>query len=405
MKKVAKRHDLECLLHEKPFAGVNGSGKHNNWSMVTDEGENLLNPGKRPHENMQFLLFLVAVLKAVDDHAELLRFSAANPGNDHRLGAAEAPPAIISVFLGEQLEDILWQLANRGEATSSIQGGRINTGVHTLPALKKDVADRNRTSPFAFTGNKFEFRMVASSMSIADANTVLNTIVADTLCQFANELENATDFELSTKELIVRTIKNHSRIVFNGDGYAQAWVEEAARRGLPNLVSMVDAIPAIESEKTIRVFERHNVLNETELRARAEISYEAYSKAVHIEAKTMLDMVSKKYIPAVIRFSTEVANSINAVRAAFPEAELSVQTELLKKVSTLLLEVQTANKTLAERVAEAATKAEGQEKAVYFYTEICPAMKALRKPVDELEGIVDKNMWPVPTYGDLLFEV
>ena len=405
MKKVAKRHDLECLLHEKPFAGVNGSGKHNNWSMVTDEGENLLNPGKRPHENMQFLLFLVAILKAVDDHAELLRFSAANPGNDHRLGAAEAPPAIISVFLGEQLEDILWQLANRGEATSSIEGGRINTGVHTLPELKKDVADRNRTSPFAFTGNKFEFRMVASSMSIADANTVLNTIVADTLNQFADELETAMDFELAAKEIIIRTVRNHSRIVFNGDGYAQAWVEEAARRGLPNLVSMVDAIPAIDSEKTIGVFERQHVLNATELHARAEISYEAYTKAVNIEAKTMLNMASKRYIPAVIRFTTEVANSINAVRAALPEADVSVQTELLKNVSTLLAKAQAAHKHLSDCMAQTAYKAEGQEKAVYFYSEICPAMNALRKPIDELENIVDKKLWPVPTYGDLLFEV
>ena len=405
MKKVAKRHDLECLLHEKPFAGVNGSGKHNNWSIVTDEGENLLNPGKKPHENIQFLLFLVAVLKAVDEHAELLRFSAANPGNDHRLGAAEAPPAIISVFLGEQLEDILWQLASRGEAKTSIQGGKIDTGVHTLPAFKKDVSDRNRTSPFAFTGNKFEFRMVASSMSIADANTVLNTIVADSLCQFADELEQATDFELAAKELITRTARSHSRIVFNGNGYAQEWVEEAKRRGLPNLKSMVDAIPAVELEKTIRVFEKHHVFTETELHARAEISYEAYAKAINIEAKTMTDMASKKYIPAVIRFTTELANSINAVRMALPEADISVQTSLLMKASFLLTEAKNASNQLEQLVILASKKSEAKERAIFFYTEVCPAMEALRKPIDELEWIVDKRLWPVPAYGDLLFEV
>ena len=303
MKKVAARHGLTCLLHEKPFAGVNGSGKHNNWSIVTNTGKNLLDPGKTPHENIQFLLFLSAILKGVDENAELLRMSASVPGNDHRLGANEAPPAIISVFVGEQLEDVLSQLIETGEATRSKQGGRLNTGVHTLPELRRDATDRNRTSPFAFTGNKFEFRMVASSMSIAGVNTALNTIVADVLEDMADELEQAENFDLAVHDLIKKTLTEHQRIVFNGNGYSEAWVEEAARRGLPNLKTMVDAIPSLVSEKTIRLFGRQHVLNEVELRARAEIHYELYSKAINIEAKTMVEMASRKYIPAVIRFT------------------------------------------------------------------------------------------------------
>ena len=279
MKKVANRHGMECLLHEKPFAGVNGSGKHNNWSMVTDTGENLFKPTKKPHENIRFLLFLSAILKAVDENAELLRYSASCPGNDHRLGGHEAPPAIISIFLGEQLEDILAQIKENGEATESIKGGKLNTGVHTLPALKKDAMDRNRTSPFAFTGNKFEFRTVGSSMSIADVNSVLNTIVAEALCEFADELEQATDFESAVKELIAKTVRKHERIVFSGNGYSEEWVKEAERRGLPNIASMVESIPALVSEKTVRIFEKHHVLSEAELHSRDEVSYEIYSKA------------------------------------------------------------------------------------------------------------------------------
>ncbi len=405
MKKVATRHGLACLLHEKPFAGVNGSGKHNNWSMVTNTGKNLLEPGKTPHENIQFLLFLAAILEAVDDHADLLRLSASNPGNDHRLGANEAPPAIISVFVGEQLGDVLSQLIETGEATSSKQGGKLSTGVHTLPELKKDATDRNRTSPFAFTGNKFEFRMLGSSASIADANVVLNTIVADVLCNMADELEKADDFDLAVHDLIKKTVTDHQRIVFNGNGYSDEWVEEAERRGLPNIRSMVEAIPALATEKSIKLFEKHKVFSETELRSRVEINYEAYSKAINIEAKTMVEMASRKFIPAVIKYTTELAGSINAVKAACPDADLSVQTSLLKETSSLLAEAKTALSNLSAAIAEAATKEEGKEEAEFFHFTVCPAMAALRAPIDTLETIVDKELWPVPTYGDLLFEV
>lgn len=405
MRKVAKRHGLECLLHEKPFAGVNGSGKHNNWSMVTNTGKNLLEPGKTPHENIQFLLFLAAVLKAVDLHADLLRLSAANPGNDHRLGANEAPPAVISVFLGEQLEDVLSQLIETGEATRSKQGGKLNIGVHTLPQLKKDATDRNRTSPFAFTGNKFEFRMVASSMSIAGSNTVLNTIVADVLSDMADELEKAEDFDLAVHDLIKKTVTEHQRIVFNGNGYSDEWIAEAERRGLPNIKSMVDAIPSLTTDKAIKLFGKHHVFSEVELHSRTEINYELYSKAINIEAKTMIDMAAKKYIPAVIKYTGSLANSITAVKTAVPTADVSVQVELLEKASTLLTETKAALVKLQEVTEKAGEIEDVAEQAHYFKDVVFPAMGELRAPVDALELIIDKDVWPVPTYGELLFEV
>jgi glutamine synthetase len=405
MKKVANRQSLTCLLHEKPFAGVNGSGKHDNWSMVTDTGKNLLDPGKTPHENIQFLLFLAAVLKAVDLHADLLRVSAANPGNDHRLGANEAPPAIISVFVGAQLEDVLAQLIETGEAKSSKDGGKLNTGVHTIPELKKDATDRNRTSPFAFTGNKFEFRMVGSSASIGTANTVLNTIVADVLCDMADELENAADFDLAVHDLIKKTVSEHKRVVFNGNGYADAWVEEAERRGLPNIKSMVEAIPVLSSAKAIKIFGKHKVFSETELHSRTEIMFESYSKAINIEAKTMISMASVKYIPAIINYTKKLADAINAIKAAVPGADVSVQTDLLKETSELLVKAQAALKNLQAATALAASAEEGHKMATAFREKVVPAMAALRAPIDALEVIVDKELWPVPTYGDLLFEV
>lgn len=404
MKKVANRHGMECLLHEKPFAGVSGSGKHNNWSIITDTGENLFKPSKKPHENIQFLLFLSAILKAVDENAELLRYSASCPGNDHRLGGHEAPPAIISIFLGEQLEDILAQIKENGEATESKKGGKLNTGVHTLPALKKDTMDRNRTSPFAFTGNKFEFRTVGSSMSIAGVNSVLNTIVAEALCEFADELEQAADFESAVKALIAKTVRKHERIVFNGNGYSEEWVKEAERRGLPKIASMVESIPALISEKTVRIFEKHHVLSEAELHSRAEVGYEIYSKAINIEARTMVDMSAKQYIPAVIQYTTELANSINTIRQAVPGADVSVQASMLSEISGLLVEARAAQKTLEAHIAEAAKKAKGKEQGLYFRMEVVPAMEALRAPIDKLEMLVAKNDWPVPSYGDLLFE-
>ncbi|WP_455717196.1 glutamine synthetase III family protein, partial [Anaerosporobacter sp.] len=405
MRKVAKRRGLECLLHEKPFAGVNGSGKHNNWSIVTNTGKNLLDPGKTPHENIQFLLFLSAVIRAVDENAALLRLSASNPGNDHRLGANEAPPAIISIFLGEQLEDVISQLIETGEAKSSKQGGKLNIGVHTLPELKKDATDRNRTSPFAFTGNKFEFRMVASSMSIAGANTVLNTIVADVLSDMADELEKAENFDLAVHDLIKKTLTDHQRVIFNGNGYSDEWVAEAERRGLPNVKTMVDAVPSLTTEKSVKMFGKFKVYSEVELHSRAEIQYEAYSKAINIEAKTMIEMANKKYIPAVIKAVASLAESINSVKAAVPSADVSVQTTLLTESSDLLAKAKAAAVKLQEVVAEAATKEEGVEQATYFKDVVFQAMAELRAPIDALELTIDKEAWPVPTYGDLLFEV
>ena len=405
MKKVAKRHGLECLLHEKPFAGVNGSGKHNNWSLITDTGKNLLNPGKTPNENVQFLLFLTAVLEAVDNHADILRLSAANPGNDHRLGANEAPPAIISVFLGEQLDDVVTQLVETGEAKRLKKEGRLYTGVSTLPSIGRDATDRNRTSPFAFTGNKFEFRSVGSSMSIADANTVLNTIVAETLERFADILEAAPDFEMAVHDLIKASLAEHERIIFNGNGYSQEWVEEAARRGLPNLRSMVDAIPSLVTEKAIATFGHQGVFTETELRSRAEIDYEIYAKAINIEARTMISMAGCKYIPAVIRFTTRLADSVKTITAAVPEADTSVQIELLLETSQLLRQAQDALTELRRLDEEAVTKPEGREMAEFFHTYVVPAMEALRRPIDRLEMVIDRDLWPVPTYAEMLFEI
>ncbi|MDO4317986.1 MAG: glutamine synthetase III [Lachnospiraceae bacterium] len=405
MKKVAKRHGLECLLHEKPFAGVNGSGKHNNWSLVTDTGKNLLNPGKTPNENIQFLLFLAAVMEAVDNHADLLRLSAANPGNDHRLGADEAPPAIISVFLGEQLTDVVAQLIETGEARHLKKGGKLHTGVSTLPTFGRDGTDRNRTSPFAFTGNKFEFRTVASSMSIADANTTINTIVAETLERFADILEAAEDFDQAVHDLIKSSLTEHQRIIFNGNGYSAEWVEEAERRGLPNLPSMVDAIPALTTEKAIRLFGHQGVFSETELRSRAEIDYEIYAKAINIEARTMIDMAGTLYIPAIIRYTKELAASINGVKSACETADVSVQTKLLIKTSALLTEAQKALDDLRKLDAKANGKTAGKEMALFFRRQVCPAMEALRKPIDELELIVDRRLWPVPTYAELLYDM
>ena len=403
LKKVACQHGLQCLLHEKPFAGVNGSGKHNNWSITTDDGLNLLDPGKTPHENIQFLLVLSCILSAVDKHADLLRESAADPGNDHRLGANEAPPAIISVFLGEQLEDVLEQLISTGTATHSIKGGVLQTGVKTLPSLAKDATDRNRTSPFAFTGNKFEFRMVGSRDSIAGPNVVLNTIVAEAFADACDVLERAEDFDLAVHDYIKRMAAEHQRIVFNGNGYSEEWVEEAERRGLPNIKSMVDAIPCLLTDKAVNMFERFKVFNRAELESRVEIKYESYAKAINIEAKTMIDVASKQLIPAVVGYTKSLADTINAVKAAGGQA--SVQAELLAESSSLLAEAKEALKKLIALDAEAAKMEDVAEQARFFHDEIMAAMEALRAPIDQLEMIVDKEVWPMPSYGDLLFEV
>ena len=330
--------------------------------------------------------------------------SAADVGNDHRLGANEAPPAIISIFLGEQLEDVLEQLIETGEATRSKKGGKLNTGVHSLPELAKDATDRNRTSPFAFTGNKFEFRMVGSKDSIAGPNVVLNTIVAEAFCEICDELEKAEDFDMAVHDLIKKNATEHQRIVFNGNGYSDEWVAEAQRRGLPNIKSMVDAIPALTTEKAISMFEKFHVFTKAELESRSEIQYEAYSKAINIEGKAMIDIASKQIIPAVIKYATVLANSISAVKAV-GSADVSVQTEILEEVSALLSETKVALAKLTDVVDKAASVPEGREMAVFFRDEVKTAMDELRAPVDKLEMLVDKDMWPMPSYGDLMFEV
>ena len=403
LKRIACQHGMKCLLHEKPFAGVNGSGKHNNWSLTTDDGKNLLEPGKTPHENVQFLLVLTCILKAVDKHAALLRESAADVGNDHRLGANEAPPAIISIFLGDQLEDVIRQLVDTGEATHSLKGGRLETGVSTLPDLAKDATDRNRTSPFAFTGNKFEFRMVGSRDSISGSNVVLNTIVAEAFAEACDVLEKADDFDMAVHDLIKKYATEHQRIIFNGNGYADAWVEEAERRGLPNIKSMVEAVPALVTEDTVSMFEKFKVFTKAELESRVEIKYENYSKAINIEARTMIDMASKQIIPAVIKYTKSLADTVLAVKEAGVDA--SVQAGLLKETSDLLAATKSALDALSAVTDKAAAMDEGEGQARFYHFDVVPAMETLRTPVDKLEMIVDKEAWPMPSYGDLIFEV
>ena len=403
LKRVACQHGMKCLLHEKPFAGVNGSGKHDNWSLTTDDGKNLLEPGKTPHENIQFLLVLTCILKAVDKHADLLRESAADPGNDHRLGANEAPPAIISVFLGEQLEDVLEQLISTGEATHSLKGGKLQTGVDTLPDLAKDATDRNRTSPFAFTGNKFEFRMVGSRDSIAGPNVVLNTIVAEAFSEACDVLEKADNFDEAVHDLIKKYATEHQRVVFNGNGYSDAWVAEAEKRGLPNIRSMVEAIPALTTEKAVSMFEKFKVFTKAELESRAEIKFESYAKAINIEARTMIDMASKQIIPAIIKYTKDLADTVVTVKEA--GADASVQADLLAEVSGLLTETKKALEALKVVTDQAAAMEEGEDQARFYHFDVVPAMEALRAPVDKLEMIVDKEAWPMPSYGDLIFEV
>ena len=404
LKKVASRHGMRCLLHEKPFQGLSGSGKHNNWSLTTDDGINLLDPGKNPHDNTLFLLVLTCILRAVDKHADLLRESAADVGNDVRLGGHEAPPVVISVFLGQQLEDILEQMIHTGNATHSIAGEMLDTGVKTLPDIRKDATDRNRTSPFAFTGNKFEFRMVGSRDAISLCNVVLNTITAESFRDACERLENAEDFDTAVRELITEYATEHQRIVFNGNGYSAEWEAEAKRRGLPSLPSMIDAIPALTTDKAITLFEDFGVFNRAELESRAEIQYEIYSKAINIEAKTMIDIATKQIIPAVVKYTTVLANSITAVKA-IGAIDVSVQTDLLVKTSNLLRETNEAMSALSALVDKVPSVPEGPERARYCHDYVVKGMEALRQPVDALEMLVDKEMWPMPSYGDLIFEV
>ena len=404
LKKVATRHGLRCLLHEKPFAGLSGSGKHNNWSLNTDDGINLLDPGTTPHDNLQFLLILTCILKAVDTHADLLRESAADVGNDLRLGGDEAPPAILSVFLGEQLQDVIEQLVSNGTATHSKEGTKLETRVKTLPDFMKDATDRNRTSPFAFTGNKFEFRMVGARDSISACNVVLNTIAAEAFQEAADRIEASDCYEQTVHDLIKEYAIRHQRIIFNGNAYAPEWEEEAAKRGLFNLPSMVDAIPAMLTDKSVALFEKFQVFTRAELESRAEIKYDIYAKAVNIEAKTMIDMTTKQFIPAVARYTTVLAKSVNEVRTA-GAFDVGVQLELLEKTSLLLKETSSCMKVLEGLVAQVHHYPEGRQRALFCRQELVPAMASLRKPVDELEMLVDKEMWPMPSYGDIIFEV
>lgn len=403
MKKVAGRHGMTCLLHEKPFAGVNGSGKHNNWSLGTDNGVNLLDPGETPNENIQFLLVLACILKAVDTHADLLRQSASDVGNDHRLGANEAPPAIISVFLGEQLEDVVKQLVETGEAAHCLEGGKLETGVSTLPDFVKDATDRNRTSPFAFTGNKFEFRMVGSADSIGSPNTTLNAIIAEAFCEAADILEKAEDFDMAVHDLIKEYMTRHQRIIFNGNGYSEEWVKEAEKRGLPNINSMVEAVDTLTTDKSVNLFEKFGIFTKVELESRAEVLYETYAKTLNIEALTMIDMAAKQILPAVVRYTKVLADTVLAVKAA--GADAAVQVQLLNDVSARLAETQAALAELEKVAAQAAAIEDAKAQAFYYKDTVKIAMDALRTPVDALEMMVDKDIWPMPTYGELTFEV
>ncbi len=402
MKKVALKHGLVCLLHEKPFAGVNGSGKHNNWSISTNDGQNLLDPGKNPKDNIQFLTFLAAIIKSVDENADLLRLSVASAGNDHRLGANEAPPAIMSIFVGTELQQILDALET-GEMIKTDANEEFVIGVEALPNFPKDTTDRNRTSPFAFTGNKFEFRSLGSSETIACTNCILNTIVANSLKEFADRLEGASDFSAELNKLLVETIKKHKRIIFNGNGYDASWVEEAARRGLPNYVSTVDAVPHYTDEKNVRMFEMFKVYTRTELESRTEIILENYSKVINIEALTMLDMAKKQILPAGLEFAKELCDSVNSKKSAGVAADL--EKKMADKVSALNAGISDAIDDLDSKLIGAGDAGDAEATARYYRNSVFSAMQSLRAVADELETITPECIWPFPTYGDLMFRV
>ena len=404
MRKTARKHDMVCLLHEKPFAGVNGSGKHNNWSISTNTGKNLLDPGATPDQNAQFLLFLVAVIKAVDNYQDLLRISVASAGNDHRLGANEAPPAIISIFLGDELTAIL-DAIEEGKPYGGKGKQKMQIGVTVLPEFNRDTTDRNRTSPFAFTGNKFEFRSLGSNDSIALCNTVLNTAVADILSDFADELEKSKDFTKDLNALILRTIKEHKRVIFNGNGYSDEWVKEAEKRGLLNLRSTPEALPHLLDEKNVKMFKKFGVYSETELKSRFEIHNENYSKIINIEAETMLEMANKLYLPAASAFGAELAATIATKKAACAGVDVSYEEELLKKVSSLTGEIFKKVQVLEKAVSDAKTISEASKLAFFYRETVFTAMNELRCVVDQLEVVTPKAKWPVPSYGDMLYSV
>ncbi|MCI7804217.1 MAG: glutamine synthetase III [Oscillospiraceae bacterium] len=403
MKKTALKHGLVCLLHEKPFAGVNGSGKHNNWSISSNDGQNLLDPGDTPMENMQFLTFLCAIIKGVDEYAPLLRISAASAGNDHRLGANEAPPAIISMFVGDELQSVLDAIEN-DTAVAENSDKTFEIGVDALPNFPKDATDRNRTSPFAFTGNKFEFRMLGSADSISCTNVMMNTIVAQVLSEFADELEKADDFKSALKALLKKTIKEHKRVIFNGNGYSDEWIAEAEKRGLPNLVSTVDALPHYVDEKYVAMFEKFKVYSKTEITSRMEILLENYSKVINIEALTMLDMAKKSILPTAIEYTKEVCDTVASMKSAGVDAALEVS--IANKLSGLTVALSKAIDTLDEkRIASKDYEDDALKLARYYRDEIFADMQSLRAVADELEMCIPEKKWPFPTYTDLLFMV
>ncbi len=404
MKDIANKHGLVCLLHEKPFAGVNGSGKHNNWSMSTNTGKNLLDPSKNPRENIQFLVFLAAVIRAVDEHQDLLRISVASAGNDHRLGANEAPPAIISMYLGDDLSDVLRSVMYN-EAYTKKDAPIMETNADVLPNFVKDTSDRNRTSPFAFTGNKFEFRMVGSSENIACTNTIINTIVADVLSDFADELEKAEDLRTAAEELVRRTLIQHKRIIFNGDNYSEEWAQEAERRGLLNYRSLPEALPHYTDEKNVRLFGKHGIYTEVELRSRTEIILENYSKILNIEALTALDMSKKDIVPAVTAYIKELAETAHLVKTLDIESVNLPEVELVKKLSNLLACFFKKIETL-EKAVMGAKEVEGvAENAMYYRDHVLAAMQELRAVADEMESNMSAKHWPYPSYGTMLFSV
>ena len=405
MKKIANKHGLACLLHEKPFNGVNGSGKHNNWSLSTDKGENLLEPGKTPSQNARFLIFLTAIIKAVDEHQDLLRLSVANAGNDHRLGANEAPPAIISIFLGDELNAILDAIEN-DKKYNEIEKDTLEIGVSVLPNFPKDSTDRNRTSPFAFTGNKFEFRMLGSTFSIACPNMILNTIVADTLSDFADELEKSSNLKEDLHKLIKKTIKEHKRIIFNGNNYSDEWVNEAKKRGLLNLPTTVDALPYYTEKKNVEMFSRQNVLDETELQSRCEILLDNYTKTIYIEALTIADMTRKGIIPAVISYEKDISKALNNKKSASSELDCFMETNLLKKISSLARSLYERLDVLEKAIEEYSNIADDvMEKATYSKNVFVKDMEELREVIDQLETIIGKEYWPYPTYSEMLYSV
>ena len=403
MRKISRKHGFRVLLHEKPFKGINGSGKHNNWSLGTDTGILLMAPGKTPEENLRFITFIVNVLMAVYRHNGLLKASISSATNAHRLGANEAPPAIISMYLGDQVGDIVEQILKNGKATSSLSSGTLEFGIKKLPVLEKDPTDRNRTSPFAFTGNRFEFRMVASSNSIGDTNTVLNAMMAEAFSEACDALEGAADFDKAVEEYTAKLMKEHARIVFNGNGYSEEWPIEAEKRGLPNCRSIVDAIPALVDDTTVAMYEKFNILSKAELEARKEILFEQYAGVRNIEALTMVEMSNRIIMPAVTKYTKDLADTVIAVKEA--GADASVQAGLLGEISAKLAETKKATTALAEIVEEAKAKDDSKAIAISYKDDVMAAMAALRKPVDELEVIMPKEVWPMPTYGDLVYEI